>query len=244
MVMDGTVLPQTLNVALATGQFNRVPLISGVAHDEFRYMVGLNYDLVGHPLRDDEYPAAVANVLKHRETSRLVEFLVNNRYPLSNYDAPAGTQHAPLALGALGTDYLWACGARNAARFLSRQVPIFAYEFNDPDVFSLFVDFPPVSFPPGSLHGAELPYPFNLGHAVPRFTPDQRQLSEAAINYWTQFAKTGNPNSEKTRLWPQYTEASDRFQSFVPPAPRVTSDFDKDHQCSTLWNTLWVEPQF
>jgi para-nitrobenzyl esterase len=235
-IKDGTVLPQTLNVALATGHFNRVPMIAGVTHDEYRYIVALHYDLVGHPLRDTEYAAAVSDLLKQDETTPLLHLLINNKYPLSNYNAPAGTQRAPLALGALGTDYQWACGTRNAVRLLSRYVPTFAYEFNDPNAYSLRLGIPPLSFAPGAAHGAEIPYLFNFGLYVAPFTPDQRQLSEATISYWTEFAKTGNPNSENTPTWPLYRSETDQFQSFIPPTPTVKSNFDADHQCSSLWN--------
>jgi para-nitrobenzyl esterase len=65
-------------------------------------------------------------------SSPFVQFLVNVEYPLSNYPPPMGySVSAPLALGALGTDYFFACTARNADLALSRYAPTYTYEFND-----------------------------------------------------------------------------------------------------------------
>jgi len=84
------------------------------------------------------------------------------------------------------------------------------------------------------------------------FTPEQQQLSDTMIGYWTQFAKTGNPNSSDEREnrqegneeagipnWPSY-KATTQFISLVSPTPRPESDssFDADHKCSSFWNTF------
>jgi para-nitrobenzyl esterase len=59
------------------------------------------------------------------------------------------------------------------------------------------------------------------------------------IGYWTQFAKTGNPNLVGTPSWPEYG-ATARFQSLVAPTPAPESDssFDTDHKCSSFWDTF------
>ena len=41
------------------------------------------------------------------------------------------------------------------------------------------------------------------------------------IAYWTQFAKTGDPNSADEPQWLAYDPATDLRQSFVPPTPGV-----------------------
>jgi para-nitrobenzyl esterase len=59
----------------------------------------------------------------------------------------------------------------------------------------------------GAVHGAELPYVFgysprggNLAGGIPDV---DIQLSEMMERYWTNFAKTGNPNSAGLPDWPQ-----------------------------------------
>src|SRR5208283_339404 len=113
--IDGTVLAQTPSAAFASGEFNRVPLISGSAHDEYRYFVAEQFDLKSGPLMDTDYPTAVGLLVRQAAASSMVQSLVNTEYPLSNYPPPMGySLSAPLALGALGTDFMFACPARNA----------------------------------------------------------------------------------------------------------------------------------
>jgi para-nitrobenzyl esterase len=249
-IIDGTVLTQTMDQAFSSGTFNRVPIINGTNHDEYRLFVAFQYDLSGHSLTDAEYPQAVAALEGGRPVSDpFVQQLVNVEYPLSNYPPPAGySVSAPLALGALGTDQIFVCPARNADRSLSKYVPTYTYEFNDknPPFF-----FPPtaLNFPLGDAHFVEIAYLFNTG--LP-FTLNQQQLSDTMINYWTQFAKTGNPNSSDEGdnqqegnneagipHWPLY-RATAQFISLVSPTPKTESDsqFDGDHKCSSFWNTF------
>jgi para-nitrobenzyl esterase len=58
------------------------------------------------------------------------------------------------------------------------------------------------------------------------------------VGYWTQFAKTGNPNSDGNPAWSPYNALVDKFQSLTPPAPTIETNFNTAHQCSTFWNTF------
>ena len=88
----------------------------------------------------------------------------------------------------------------------------------------------------------ELEYLFNLSDLgiVPNFTPDQQQLSDVMISYWTQFAKTGTPNFEGAPHWPRFRGAGSQFESLIAPTPTTESDasFDSFHKCSSFWNLL------
>ena len=57
-VVDGFVLPLSLQIAAATGQFSRVPLINGSNHDEARFMYAMN-ELAGQDVSPADYPTAV-----------------------------------------------------------------------------------------------------------------------------------------------------------------------------------------
>jgi carboxylesterase type B len=70
------------------------------------------------------------------------------------------------------------------------------------------------------------------------FPAQQMQLSDAMVSYWTQFAKNGDPNSSGEPLWSPYSASNDEFQSLIPPAPVVESNFDSSHKCSTFWDTF------
>jgi para-nitrobenzyl esterase len=232
--VDGTVLTQPPGAAIGSGQFNRVPVISGSNHDEWRFFVAQQYDLgPSGPLTDADYPTAVeAFLVAGNPLASLPTVLA--LYPLSNYPPLAGfSVSAPLALGALGTDVVFACPARNASLSLSQYVPTYTYEFHDETAPSIF---PPLSFPPGDYHFVEVLYLFNFG--IP-FTSDQQTLSNTMVAYWTHFAKTGTPNSTGLPNWPEYGSTSE-FQSLVAPTPVPGADsvFDTDHKCSTFWDTF------
>jgi para-nitrobenzyl esterase len=235
-VVDGTVLVQSPDKAFTSGQFNRVPVITGSNHDEARFNIALECDYQGRPLSDADYPAATAAFIGMPVDAPFVQYLTQVIYPLSNYLPPPGVQSAPLALGAMLTDLGLACLGRNAAQLLSQYVPTYMYEFNDQN--APLGGLPPVSFPLGAYHSAEIQYLFNQQGIPATFTTDQQQLSDTMIAYWTRFAANGNPNLHNAPSWPPYNAQTDLVQSMAPPTPSVKSDFDADHKCSSFWNTF------
>jgi para-nitrobenzyl esterase len=195
-VVDGFVLPISLQTAAATGQFNRVPVINGTNHDEARFMIALN-EVAGRVVTATQYPAVVSAAFG----SKAGPFVLA-QYPLSNY------VNADEALAAIQTDSTFACPALLADQALSNYVPVFAYEFNDQDAPEIFL--PPVSYPYGAAHESELQYFFpaedltHLSGPPQQLRANQRKLSRMMIRYWTQFAKNGDPNGPKTPNWATY----------------------------------------
>jgi para-nitrobenzyl esterase len=58
----------------------------------------------------------------------------------------------------------------------------------------------------GVPHGAELPYVFQHLELTPlAWTDADRRISDAMATYWTNFAKTGNPNATGVPPWPAFT---------------------------------------
>jgi para-nitrobenzyl esterase len=234
--VDGTLLAQTINTAFANGQINRVPVISGTNHDEWRFYVAVQYDLAENPILDPTAYSAAVTALWGLGGPALASSVLS-LYPFASY--PSGGE----ALGASGTDGIFSCPARNAVRSLSKFVPTYAYEFNDehaPPPQSAFGGL--LTFPLGAFHAAELQYLFSGNlfglPTVPTLSSAQQQLSDAMISYWTRFAKTGNPNSRGAPIWSPYDATADQFQSLLTPTPTVEANFDADHQCSRFWNTF------
>jgi para-nitrobenzyl esterase len=129
-------------------------------------------------------------------------------YPLSSYPSPG------VALGASGTDGIFACPERNAVRLLSQFVTSYAYEFNDEDAPDLFSPLGLATFPLRAYHGAELQYLFDFNERFAGFnpfTPAQQDLSESMISYWTNFAISGDPNSTEQLTWAPYNSGTDEF---------------------------------
>lgn len=60
--------------------------------------------------------------------------------------------------------------------------------------------------------------------------PEDRKLSEEMMDYWTNFAKTGDPNGSGLPQWPQYNKTSevlilDRETQATPDATRARYEF-------------------
>jgi para-nitrobenzyl esterase len=225
--VDGTLLTETPAQAFSDGNFNRVPVIAGTNHDEWRLFVAQQYDLSGNPiLTSAEYDSAVT-ALWGSQLSPSVE----SHYPYAAF--PSGG----VALGASGTDGIFACSARNADQLLSKFTTTYAYEFNDENAPPAQSQVPGLTFPLGAYHGAELQYLFHILF-FSALTPAQRRLSRAMVAYWTNFAQTGDPNRRSLPAWSPYDPAADVFQSLIAPKPTAESTFNSDHLCDGFWNTI------
>jgi para-nitrobenzyl esterase len=216
--VDGTVLKQSIKTALASGQFNRVPVVIGTNHDEYRLFVAV-YELLGAKVTTANYQDMIATTLSVPAAAAAA---IAARYPLSRFSSPA------VALGAVGTDAIFACNSLSFDESLSRYVPTYAYEFNDENAPELFL--PPVSFSYGAAHASELQYLFSQT-AVPHpvnLTAAQQQLAETMKQDWTTMAKTGVPAAG----WPRFSTASQQMLSLVPPRPQAETNFSAQHQCN------------
>ncbi|HEU0049651.1 MAG TPA: carboxylesterase family protein, partial [Nitrososphaera sp.] len=62
----------------------------------------------------------------------------------------------------------------------------------------------------GARHASELPYVFRqlTEHGRPAPTPKDEALSDMMRTYWTNFAKTGDPNGTALPKWPAYSDTN------------------------------------
>jgi para-nitrobenzyl esterase len=154
--------------------------------------------------------------------SPAVAAVIAGEYPLSSYSSPA------VALGAVGTDAIFACPALTVDQSLSAYVPTYAYEFNDENAPELFL--PPVTgFSYGAAHASELQYLFGLRATFPAaLSPPQQHLAAAMKRHWTNLARRGSPGSS----WPRFDSTSQQVLSLVPPRPQVETGFAAEHHCA------------
>jgi para-nitrobenzyl esterase len=220
--IDGQVLTQSIGTALASGQFNRVPVIDGTNHDEWRLFVAES-ELEGAPVTAANYQDMIASTLG---VSATIAAAIAAQYPLSAYPSPS------VALGAVGTDAIFACPALTVDNSVSKYVPTYAYEFNDENAPELFL--PPVSFPYGAAHASELQYLFDLPNATfpSALTAPQQQLAASMRQYWTNFASRGFPSSSGQPLWPRFDSVNQRMISLIPPQPQAETGFAAEHHCA------------
>ena len=62
----------------------------------------------------------------------------------------------------------------------------------------------------GATHGAEIPFVFNNIDRDRKIGTNQK-VADAMIQYWVQFAKSGDPNSEGLPNWPRYTQTNNEY---------------------------------
>lgn len=223
-VVGTTTLPVSPVAAIAAGSAARVPVLIGTNHDEFTMFAALRYLHTGHGVRLAEYPHVLADIFGTDGKAVLA------RYPPDHYGGDVS-----LAYSAAVTDGVFACVADRMADALSRNAPVYAYEFDDPHAPApeLLRHAP---FPLGASHSLELRYLFNVGGAPP-LDPAQRVLSDQMIKYWSQFVTTGSPQTAGQPGWPVMGGDPGRWMSLRPDGSRVVTTFADSHQCP-FWASL------
>ena len=226
--VDGTVLTRPIGAALASGHFNRVPLINGSNHDEWRFFVGLDTLLGQPPVTAANYVTSISNELG---VPPAVAQQIAGEYPVSSFPS------APAAIGAAGTDVVFACPALLVDARAAKYVPVHAYEFSDENAPERFL--PPLGFPYGAAHASELQYLFGLsaGAAPGTLTAEQQRLAADMRTYWTGMARSGTPSGPAVPFWAAFRVASPRILALAPPRPAVERGFAASHHCA-FWAGL------
>ena len=156
------------------------------------------------------------------------------QYPVGTYATPG------LAWATVVTDRVWACPAQAELRHYAAVTPTFAYYFDDREAPRAFPGAPEI--PLGAYHGAELTYLFGDARFDPsnRHDADQRELSSQMIQYWSDFARSGDPNGPDLPAWEPF-EGGDPapFVQRLAPGPDGLGPVDviAEHRCD-FWADL------
>jgi para-nitrobenzyl esterase len=218
--LSGRALPLQPLDALRSNQWNRSSILLGSTHDYGSLVV----KRLGFPASIQTYQQFVARKFKSLAPAVL------NEYKLKNYSDPV------YAFAAENTDSEIACQASDQSNLLSMMTETYQYEFNDPDApFLTGVSIPP-GFIPGAYHGSELQYLFKFSGVSGDLSPTQKRLSDQMMQYWANFARTGNPNGQGIEHWPLYNPNTHLVLSFKPSGTMVIDNFDADHRCA-FWRT-------
>ena len=65
-----------------------------------------------------------------------------------------------------------------------------------------------------AYHGAELPYVFGTHGSWMSTNEIDHRLTKQTVSYWTQFAKSGNPNGDGLPTWPAFKESGNQVMTF------------------------------
>jgi len=133
-------------------------------------------------MNEIEYGAAIADI-----------FVLDSPSVLSTYTPKLFQDKRPL-LSTLGTDFIFLAPTSFAALTVMKQQkqPVYLYQFNHSISFDGWGS--RYFFCRGHVcHGSELPFVFHTTGNF-SFTNEEEKLSNSMIDYWTNFAKSGDPN--------------------------------------------------
>lgn len=204
--IDGYFLPQSVPDIFAAGKQNDVPLLAGWNRDEGG--IDLKMTL-------DTWKAQVAKVFADHAAEALA------LYPAST-DAEAVRAAANYA----GDRFI----AFSTWKWLEAQTqtgkqPVYRYRFDLPAPLD-------PNHPQGDVayHSSEIPYVFGTLDLLQGFAwrPEDRKLSEQMQKYWTDFARSGNPNAGDLPQWPAYAASSGWEVMHLDSEPHADKDDSRE----------------
>ncbi|MDR4308412.1 carboxylesterase family protein [Chelatococcus sambhunathii] len=238
LIEDGQIIQRRFVDTIASGDFNKMPVMSGATIDEAMFSLGITqYFREGRtPLTKADYDARIATYGGPTFPENAQE-RVKKLYPLSAYESPL------LALDAIQTDTTQ-CTQHNTNVLLSGQVPVYAYQFADrtaPTYFPKMEGYLSLAY-----HTADIQYLFIGWHGGNEGIPHdlnkkQRKLSDELVEAWTNFAWSGNPNGSGDSPWPRFKNKKNLpgiLEQNIPFSTAITdAAFTAEHKCQ-LWDSI------
>jgi len=223
-VVDGVVIAEQPIEAISSGKLTK-PLIIGTNKNEGLLFVEMGKAaLKRERLSSLDYRLMIDFLFRDRKLTKKIY----ENYP------PAEGDNTFIASKVI-TDYLFTCPNLLVASDSSPNA--WSYQFDHVSSFNIWPN--TLACADDVCHGEELPYVFNS--ASDRgyiFTPDENELSNLMVGYWTNFAKELNPNHSENN-WPQF-EPDALNLVFVTPLSAITAKSDLEANCE-LWDSIGYE---
>jgi len=203
--IDGHVLTGQLVDVFDRGEQAPVPLLAGFNSGEIR---SLTFLVLPDPANAAEYE----RIIRERYGDLANEFL--RLYPSANV-------HESILATTRDALYGW-----TAERLVKKQAAL-----GQPSFLYLFDHGYPTADAAGlhGFHASELPYVFcTPNRTPPRWpripaTPEEEKFSDAMMQYWSSFARTGQPRASHQPDWPSYSpeEAYMAFRNVPQPSSQL-----------------------
>jgi para-nitrobenzyl esterase len=206
--IDGYFLPESVLSIFAAGKQSMVPLLAGWNRDEMNY----------HALMGDDPPTAA-----------------NFRAHLDSLYGPHADEIAKLYSGSTQTEIQRAAQDLAGDRFIAfgtwkwlemtaktGKVPVYRYQFDQ--TLPLAPD-APAGAEPSAPHASEIEFVFQMlsSRQLP-WRPEDHKVSELLGTYWTNFARTGDPNGRDVPKWPVYGAKNDYPVMHLAADPHAAPD--------------------
>ena len=199
-VVDGRLLTEAVPATYAAGTQAHVPLLAGWNRDEGSSL--------GNGMTAEKWKGMAAEMFKERAE----EFL--KLYPGET------DEQAVDSAGAYGGDAFIAFSTWKwlEAHRKTGDSPVYRYHF---ELRALPSKYHAGTF---AFHSDDIEYVFGTLDTRPGETvrPEDRTLSDQMMSYWTNFAKTGDPNGAGLPVWPKY----DKDDSLIHLDSTITSGPD------------------
>jgi para-nitrobenzyl esterase len=217
--VDTQFLPDQPRTLYDMGKIAKVPYLLGSNTDE-----GTLFLPAVTPATDPDYMATLTALFGASASAVAAE------YPSGSVPSTTLNPQTAALARVIGDSRLVCTTFDTAVRTSHAGASVFMYNFDVPVPLV-------VSATLGATHGSELTSVFGTS---PLFASDAggKSISDLIQRYWTNFAKTGNPNAGADLSWPAFSESANVRINFGLPQPTIVNNF-RAEECA-FWRMLYA----